>query len=395
MDLVCPRCRESLQSVPALGGHAYDCPSCHGRAATLALLRRAGHRTVIQELWQKSSNNAHGTGLDCPSCHQKMACTHYSSTYGSVEFDLCETCQMLWLDGGEIDHLGEAPHSEISDSSFQQTSRKPKDQLNPTIPNILNNTTDHRQPTDTWSLMVGVLGLPQEINPTPTTSKPLATWSLIAIISIVTLSAHFHPPVADYLATTATSPWYERLIASTLGLFRFPDVISLLVNLYFLSVFGDNVEDAVGSWKFCSLFVGASILVTGTAYLFVESTHYSALGGSQGGIAAIIGFYATRWPKERLAVWPIAWLGPVGWVYMLTSFKQGRPRSGSISPGPLARPWQLPVWGWFAIWIACLLAGAVWLGGHRPTLVVYQLMGAVFGSIVSKSPLDRMISGPK
>jgi membrane associated rhomboid family serine protease len=301
---------------------------------------------------------------------------------------------MIWLDGSEVDQFGQNSSVEIRKPSLKQKSRKGQDDLPSATSNTFSIPRTDRHPTDTWSLLVGILGLPREINPPPTTTRSLATWSLIIIILLITLTSHVYPQAREYLEPTANSPWGQHFVAWTMGLFRFPDLISLLVNIYFLSLFGDNVEDAVGPWKFLSLFLCASVLVTVTGVLGNE-TIYSSLGGSQGGIAAMIGFYATRWPKERLAVWPLAWLGPLGWVYVLTSLKQGRSRSGSISSRPFMRQWRLPVWGWFAIWVTCLVVGTIWLGGHRPTLVGYQVLGAALGYVAAKAPLDRLFSSQK
>jgi membrane associated rhomboid family serine protease len=315
-----------------------------------------------------------------------MARISYSSAQGLYELDLCQTCQMLWFDRSEVDQFGASFYSETSDADFKQKSRHAKDRLNIESLGHQQIAFDNRPTTDTWSLLVGVLGLPREINPTPTASKSLATWSLIIIISLVTLTTYFNPQAREFLAAASNSTWYERSFAWTIGLLRLPEIISLLVNLYFFSLFGDNVEDAVGPMKFMALFMVASILVTGTQ-VFGEGTAYSSLGGCQGGIAAIIGFYATRWPNERLAVWPIAWLGPVGWVYMLTSFGQGQSRFKSNSHRSFMRHWQLPVWGWFALWVTCLLVGGVWMSGHHSALFGYQVTGAALGYLAAKMSL--------
>ena len=73
----------------------------------------------------------------------------------------------------------------------------------------------------------------------------------------------------------------------------------LLGNLYFLFVFGDNVEDFLGRARFLTLLV-ASTLVGGIFYILAHEGSMTPCIGASGGVSGILAYYALRFPKHRL-----------------------------------------------------------------------------------------------
>ena len=46
--------------------------------------------------------------LNCPHCHQHMD-THFYNGPGNVIIDDCDTCELNWLDHGELMRIARAP----------------------------------------------------------------------------------------------------------------------------------------------------------------------------------------------------------------------------------------------------------------------------------------------
>ncbi len=116
-DLHCPLCHEPLL-VAALDDRypAYYCQACRG-----LLLVRASFRGVVQ----LRRSRAAGPGVaprpldrtelarqvSCPACGRTMG-THPYLGPGNVVIDTCSTCDLIWLDHGELSEMIEAPGSD-------------------------------------------------------------------------------------------------------------------------------------------------------------------------------------------------------------------------------------------------------------------------------------------
>lgn len=107
----------------------------------------------------------------------------------------------------------------------------------------------------------------------------------------------------------------------------------LIVNGFCLWLFGDDVEEVVGRWRFLAWFLLCGIVGSLTSVILAPD---SAAGlPSVGASSAVLGVavaYAIWFPRERLA---IPWLG-LGWVGTLL---------------------QLPAWGWLLLVLAAQVFG--------------------------------------
>jgi membrane associated rhomboid family serine protease len=80
----------------------------------------------------------------------------------------------------------------------------------------------------------------------------------------------------------------------------------ILGNMWFLSVFGDNVEDAMGPWRFAVFYL---ICGVAAALAHVASSPESAMPvvGASGAIGGVMGAYAVLYPRA-----PVHVLVPLG-----------------------------------------------------------------------------------
>lgn len=70
-------------------------------------------------------------------------------------------------------------------------------------------------------------------------------------------------------------------------------------NMLFLWVFGDNVEDAMGHWRF-TFFYLLSGATAGVVFCFVHPASQSSLIGASGAISGIAIAYLLLYPKARI-----------------------------------------------------------------------------------------------
>jgi membrane associated rhomboid family serine protease len=72
-------------------------------------------------------------------------------------------------------------------------------------------------------------------------------------------------------------------------------------NMLFLWIFGDNVEDALGHWRYV-LFYVLSGVVAAAAQLFVSPTSGVPMVGASGAIAGVLAAYVSLYPRARVLV---------------------------------------------------------------------------------------------
>lgn len=94
-------------------------------------------------------------------------------------------------------------------------------------------------------------------------------------------------PVAPTVATAFTS------------MFLHGGWVHLLGNLWYLWIFGDNVEDRLGHWRFL-LFYLAGGLAAALAHMLFDLGSPVPTVGASGAIAAVLGAYAGMFPRARV-----------------------------------------------------------------------------------------------
>jgi len=83
----------------------------------------------------------------------------------------------------------------------------------------------------------------------------------------------------------------------------------LIGNMWFLWIFGDNVEDAMGSGRFAAFYLLGGIAAA-FAQLAVDPASVIPMVGASGAIAAVLGGYLTLYPRSPITVLnpiPLLW----------------------------------------------------------------------------------------
>lgn len=159
-------------------------------------------------------------------------------------------------------------------------------------------------------------------NPLRSIPMPWVTWALIAL-NIAAFLGELTPQGETVIASFALVPTelfkmgirigaaggpYDVLPVPEMAtlishLFLHGDALHLATNMAFLWVFGDNVEDAVGHWRFLLFYLLCGI-AAGLAHAFALKTSTVPLIGASGAVAGVIAAYLMLHP--RVKVWILA-----------------------------------------------------------------------------------------
>jgi Zn-finger nucleic acid-binding protein len=134
----CPACMTALADASVESHEILYCTHCHGML--LEMEKFLPLLDVLREYryWSRSSQALRPIDtrqvLRCPLCQLEMD-RHLYGGGGNVEVDSCETCNVLWLDRGELSRIVAAPDRDVR-TSYQgyDAPARPGDSQQPAIP---------------------------------------------------------------------------------------------------------------------------------------------------------------------------------------------------------------------------------------------------------------------
>jgi len=75
--------------------------------------------------------------------------------------------------------------------------------------------------------------------------------------------------------------------------------VHLIGNMWFLWIFGDNIEDKLGHFKFIAFYFLCGIIASSVHVFFNSQSNVPCVGGS-GAIAGVLGAYMVTFPRARV-----------------------------------------------------------------------------------------------
>lgn len=151
------------------------------------------------------------------------------------------------------------------------------------------------------------------------------TWALIAVTSLVYVYEASLPPRSleqvVYLFGIVPARYTHPAWASAVGfpiddywpffttIFLHGGLLHLLGNMWILWIFGDNVEDRMGPWRFLVFYLLCGI-IAGLIHWATNRHSVVPTVGASGAIAGVLGAYLVLFPRSRvltlifLVFWP-------------------------------------------------------------------------------------------
>lgn len=100
-------------------------------------------------------------------------------------------------------------------------------------------------------------------------------------------------------------PWAARLLPLLTCMFLHGGWMHLIGNMWFLYLFGDNVEDGLGKGRFVAFYLAGGVLGS-LAHAAVDTASPIPTVGASGAISAVMGGYMLMYPQARvLALVPL------------------------------------------------------------------------------------------
>jgi membrane associated rhomboid family serine protease len=143
---------------------------------------------------------------------------------------------------------------------------------------------------------------------------PIITFGLIAVNVLVFLYQLTQGNIEGFFQTWSVIPVeYSRStdiapthagpfwITTLTSMFMHGGWMHLLGNMLFLWIFGDNVEQAMGSFRFLVFYLLCGVVATLAHILTGPSSQIPSLGAS-GAISGVLGAYIVMFPKQRVRV---------------------------------------------------------------------------------------------
>lgn len=152
----------------------------------------------------------------------------------------------------------------------------------------------------------------------PCYRTPVVTWALIAInVTIFTLLMTMPQKSAEtfmYLYGLVAARYSHPDWASLMGfphdayfsyishMFLHNGWMHIIMNMWFLYIFGDNIEDRMGKIRFIVFYLLCGLVAAfGQVYFNPETT--IPVVGASGAIAGIMGAYFMMYPYARIVLW--------------------------------------------------------------------------------------------
>jgi len=279
----CPRCTFALTSTSQGTIELDHCDRCGGTFFDAGEARMTMGDATEPSTWVEK-NFARSLGeskLRCPAAHGPMEAYDLGIDHLQVEVDVCPKCKGLWLDRSEVKQFITLLEKERTDEARAQMSAG-------------------GVKTYLFQLFTG---FPIEVY-NPVRRRPWFLYGLtLVLIGAFVAELVFGKRFVEhwYLDPTQFRHGHQLWGLLTYGLLH-GGIGHLLGNMYFLYVFGDNVEDRLGKLGFAAVFFLASIAggLLHCAALLGESM---PVVGASGGIAGLLAAYLVLFP--RVKVWVV------------------------------------------------------------------------------------------
>jgi membrane associated rhomboid family serine protease len=293
----CPRCETPLGRVRGPQGVYWSCAGCGGRAVTLPLLRRLLVRPYINQIWQYAKDEKGVRRRPCPLCRQLMI--DVPVVYGAAAhwIDVCTGCQLVWFDPREYEEAPAmaAPAGEVLSPRAREALAKME------VKRVGEREAGEGGEIEAWwHLLPALLGAPVETDVDPVRARPWATWTLAGLVTVVSVLAFADLPgaVRAFGLIPAEAMRYGGLTFLS-SAFLHDGFLHLAGTMYFLLIFGDNVEDFLGRRRYL-LLLAAAALAGGLLHVLGDPHASVPCIGASGAISGVIACYALRFPRARL-----------------------------------------------------------------------------------------------
>jgi membrane associated rhomboid family serine protease len=142
----------------------------------------------------------------------------------------------------------------------------------------------------------------------PSSTFPIVNYILIAAnLAVFGFELSLGRSLDQYIYTHAVIPAQvvsvgltaDQIVRMTVTMFFHGGWLHVLSNMLYLWIFGDNVEDRMGHFKYLLFYLLAGYVAT-FAHIFFYPLSNTPLVGASGAIAGVLGAYLVLFPRARI-----------------------------------------------------------------------------------------------
>jgi membrane associated rhomboid family serine protease/Zn-finger nucleic acid-binding protein len=364
LKYTCPSCGHALERRQQSHGVFWACPNCGGRAVGIGLLKQLRDPAVVTRAWLAAESAPAGHGRPCPTCGGPMRVVTLDTL---PRLEICALCEIVWFDPKAYDALPAAAGAIATEAPAADHGLP---ELGPNAGPVLParppenagtpaGETWRGDPPDAWWKYVAALfGMPVRDGEDQLDRPPWATWGLVAFTCVVSVLAFSDlPRWIGLFGLVPAQAGRDGGLTFLASFFLHAGVWHLAANMYFLLLFGDNVEETIGVGRYLLLIFMAAV-IGDVVHIEFDPHRTVPLIGASGGIAGIMAFYACQFPRVRLKfIFGAFWLGLYRWV-------------------------TVPTWVFFAFWISLQGLGVMaQLSGRSSVSALGHVGGAAVGAL--------------
>lgn len=310
VPLKCPFCSNELAEVAGKSATVDVCQNCkgiwfdHGELVNIVqgLLQRDGVSPRSFRPFEKSGVQVlrvDGQGERiCPRCQQHMKPLNYAYD-SNIILEKCSKCEGIWADAGEAHevarYLKEDPRARVIGEALLQMQQG--DQTLKDLAELGDMLTARNVPP--WLLVMPKIILPlsddTQRHRTPLVTIAIIVFNILVFMGQVMLVKDYEAYVQRF-GFTPTHFWSFGLLSS---MFIHAGLLHLAGNMFFLWLFGDNVEDRFHRPGYFIFYLCCGLSAIVLHAVMNPSASLPAVGAS-GAISGIMGAYLVFYPAARI-----------------------------------------------------------------------------------------------
>ncbi len=308
----CPVCSNSLRQIRYKSVHIDICPKCKGiwfdSGEFLQIVQSVKESNEISpekvELFEKRNvqvlDNIDEKDRFCPRCDSTLHKFNYSYD-SNVFLDKCSECGGIWADADEVrrvaSYLKSDPKAIAIGKGLAEKAQK---------------VEDWRDLSQFGSELSGririgyLLFLPKIIVPLSDDAQrkriPIVTISIIAsCVLVFSGQVFFVSEPNDFVQEFGFISGDFLSVGLISSMFLHGGVFHLLWNMFYLWLFGDNVEDRFNHFGYFVFYLLCGIIASVIYSVFNWGSTIPAIGAS-GAVSGVMGAYCVFYPAARIKI---------------------------------------------------------------------------------------------
>ena len=230
--------------------------------------------------------------------------------------EICKICEFVWFDAGETRTFSPRAITKKT-APLPQEAREAIAiaKVKALAEEARGPDFDSAAPDEWWKQIAAFFGLPVEFDAPESARRPVVTWFLTGIIVIVSVHAFFHlQEIVQLFGLIPVQATRMHGLTFVTSFFLHVGIIHLVGNMYFLFVFGDDVENFLRPAALYHIDRGGRF-VGDLVHIVSNPASTILCVGASGGIAGLITFYALAFPQAKIAfLWRYFFIGFDGFV---------------------------------------------------------------------------------